>query len=294
MSDELFELRNYFYLGNYAAAATEGETVSVDDQKAQIQRDVILKRILLAKGDYDTVISSIADDAIPALQVVKLLAQFLKDPQSKDSIAATLQTMAEDEVSAASPSFLLMCAILYAHLGDLDNALRTANRVNSLEELAVKVQVLLRMDRVDAALKEVAAMQQIDEDATLTQLATAWTHFFSGAGETIQEAIYIYQDLLERHGATDQILNGMAICLLAMGKSDETERVLAEALTKNPRGAVSLINVICSSNYKNKPSELVARYFAQLQLVAPSCEWLMDYKQKEAEFDQLAEQLVSV
>ncbi|CAN8066982.1 unnamed protein product [Agarophyton chilense] len=292
MSDELFELRNYFYLGNLASAAQEGETVSVDDQKSEIQRDVIMKRIDLAKGNYDAIIASVSDHSAPALQLVKVLAQLRNNPSSSETAAAKVQQLATDEIASASPSCLLMCAIVYAQLGDFDNALRSANQVRSLEELAVMVQVLLRMDRPDAAEKEVAEMQSIDEDATLTQLANAWVHLYKG-GEGVQEAIYMYQDLLERHGATDQVLNGMAVCHLAMGKPDESERVLTEALTKNPNCVTSLINVICSSNYRNKPSVLVNRYFAQLQKVAPSNAWLHDYRQKEVEFDTLAKELTT-
>ncbi|CDF34673.1 unnamed protein product [Chondrus crispus] len=292
MSDDLFELRNYFYLGNLAAATTEGETVAVEGAGAEIERDVILKRLELAKGNFDDILKSVNDDSTPALQVVRLLAQLHKDPSISDTATAALQAWTSDDVSTASPCCLLMCAIAYAHLGDFDNALRTAHRANGLEELAVKVQVLLKMDRIDVAEKEVVTMQAIDEDATLTQLATAWIHLSKG-GENVQEAVYIYQDLLERHGATDSILNGMAVCHLAMGKIDESERVLKEALTKNPNCASTLINVICSSKYKNKPAELISRYFAQLQLVAPSNAWLVDYKQKEADFDRLAEQMAT-
>lgn len=292
MSDDLFELRNYFYLGNLTAATTEGETVSVEGHGAEIERDVILKRLDLAKGKYDDIIQAVDESSAPALLVVKLLAQYCKDPSSGDAMSAELQKLSTDEVVAASPCGLLMCAIAYAQIGDFDNSLRAASRVNTLEELAVKVQVLIRMDRIDVAEKEVARMQSIDEDATLTQLATAWTHLAKG-GENVQEAVYIYQDLLERHGATDQILNGMAVCHIAMGKPDESERALKEALTKNPNCATTLINVICSSKYKNKPAELVARYFAQLERVAPSNEWLVDYRKKEAEFDQLAEQIAA-
>lgn len=292
MSDDLFELRNYFYLGNLTAATTEGETVSVDGARAIAERDIILKRLDLAKGKYDEVIQSIPDDALPALLVVKLLAQLKKDPSIVEVAKQQLQEWTSDDVACASPCFLLMCAIAYAHLEDYDNALRTANRANGLEELSVKVQVLLKMDRIDVAEKEVAAMQAIDEDATLTQLANAWTYLGKG-GEIVQEAVYIYQDLLERHGATDQILNGLAACRLAMGKSDDAERVLKEALTKNPNCPTTLANVICSSKYKNKPAELVARYFAQLELVAPSDPWLLDYRKKEIEFDQLAQKMAS-
>lgn len=293
MSDELFELRNYFFLGNLASAIQEGETVSVDDQSAQSERDVILKRIELAKGNYDKLIASIADDSAPALLLVKYLAQLQKDPSCSEEVAAKVQEISSDEIATASPKCVLMCAIIYAHLGDFDGALRCATRVRSLEELSVMVQVLLQMDRPDVAEKEVAAMQAIDEDATLTQLANAWVHLYNG-GEGVQEAIYMYQDLLERHGATDQILNGMAVCHLAMGKPEESERVLTEALTKNPNCVTSLINVICTSKYRNKPTELVSRYFAQLEKVAPSNTWLRDYRQKESEFDSLAEEFAAV
>lgn len=287
------ELRNYFYLGNISAAETEGETVSIDDEKSRIERDVILKRLELAKGNYDAVLSSVSAESPPGLQMVALLARLLIDPTCAEDVKATLQQVTSDEVSVASPCVLLMSAIIYTHLGDFDNALKTANRSDNLEEISVKVQVLLRMDRVDVAEKEVSSMQAIDEDATLTQLATAWTHLSKG-GEGVQEAVYIYQDLLERHGATDQILNGMAVCHLALGKPEESERVLTEALTKNPNCATSLVNVICSSKYKNKPAALVDRYFAQLLHVAPTNEWLLDYRKKESEFEELAKQYVAV
>lgn len=289
MSDELFELRNYFYLGNLAAATQEGSTVSVDDEKSQIERDVILRRIDLSKGNSEAVISSVSASSAPALQLTKVLAQLLIDPSQSEASASKVKQLSTDETTAASPCCLLMCAIIYTHLGDFDNALRTANRARSLETLSLMIQVLLKIDRCDVAENELTAMQAIDEDATLTQLSASWIHLYKG-GDNVQEAIYIYQDLLERHGATEQVLNGMAVCHLAMGKPDESERVLTEALTKNPNCVISLTNVICSSKYKNKSAELVSRYFAQLQKVSPTNKWLLDYRSKEDEFDALAQQ----
>lgn len=293
MADELLELKNYFYLGNLNTAIQEGETVSIGDQRAQIERDVILKRIALAKREYDSIIQTVTDQSPPAMHVIKLLAMLEKDVCGCDQVSAELQALANDDVASSSPCVLLLIAIAYAHLGDFDNALRAAHRAGGLDGLSVKVQVLIMMDRVDVAVKEVAAMQGEDEDATLTQLAMAWTHLAKGE-DSVQEALYIYQDLLERHGATDQILNGMAVCHLALGKPDESERVLKEALTKNPSCELSLVNVICSSQHKNKPAELVNRYFTQLSNVAPSNTWLKDYKGKESEFDELAQEMTVV
>lgn len=286
-AEELFELRNYFYLGNYAAAITEGETVSVDDQGAQIERDVILKRIAAAQGNHAAVLSSVSDSSHVALQAVKQLSTLLTDPAAKDAVLAAVAAWLTDDVALASDSLILVCAIIYAHVADYDNALRACSRCpQALEHVAVKVQVLLRMDRADVAEKEVEKMQRIDEDATLTQLASAWVHL--AKGESAQEAVYIYQDLLERHGATDPILNGLALCHLALGKYDDAERVLQEALAKNPNFPATLINVATSAKYKNKPAELVRRYMERLGQVAPNCEWLIEHAAKEAEFDSLS------
>lgn len=288
MSDDLFELRTYFYLGNLAAAATEASTVHVSDDTAMLERDMIMQRLRVARGEFDDVIGSVEDDAAPALQAVKLLASVRKDPSLAETACATVGGWMDDGV--AGFGFTEMCAVVYGVCGDFDNALRCAERCGGLEGSVLMVQVLLAMDRGDVAAGVVEKMKAVDEDATLTQLAGAWVGLCSG-GEGVQESVYVFRDLLERHGATDMVLNGMAVCYLAEGKVEEAERVLKEALTKNPNCPNTLVNVIASSMYKNKPAELIARYFAQLRLVAPENVWLKGYTEKEAEFDRLAAQI---
>ena len=57
-------------------------------------------------------------------------------------------------------------------------------------------------------------MQEKDEDATITQLSQAWTNMALG-GDKIQEAYYIYQEMIDKLGATSMLLNGQAVTFLA-------------------------------------------------------------------------------
>jgi len=281
-TDVLFDLRNYFYLGNYQAAINEANNVSLGTEKERLEKDSFVYRSYLAQGNYQLVLDEISDSAPAPLQAIKLLSTYLSNESKEAVLKGVKQCHAE---GSTNPIVQLIMGTIYYHEQNFEEALKSLHSSNSLEGLSLLIQTYLKIDRLDLAEKEVKTMNKIDVDSTLTQLATAWVDINLG-GDKIQEAALIFKELSDKYGATVSLLNGQAVCNIHMKKFEEAEQLLLEALEKNSKDADTIVNLITCYLHSKKPIELVNRYISQLKASVPHHPWVEALRNADEAFER--------
>lgn len=296
MSNELFNLNNAFYLGNFTRCVHEAGVLSrLQDAKLKTQRDVVVARAYLAMGRPSAALTELekVDSAAPgALRAVKLHAQLLDEPKKKEEVLLALKDVLADPANAADEDVQIVAATLYQSVGDSRSALRvmrgftgaSATATPSLQSLAFGVQIYLSMNLVDKAHALMKRMQELDDDATLTQLSCAWVYLAVG-GTKYEEAFYIFQELKDKYGDSVPLLNGLAVASLHQSQYDQASTFLLAALDKNPSNPDTLVNLIVCAQLNSKQKE-ADRYLRDLRKYAPEHPWLVRYETVAASFDR--------
>lgn len=287
--DDLYTLRNNFWLGNYQRAVAEGSSLSRLSDPLKIECKEFIFRSYIAMGQCNIVLDEVSDgpDTPIALQAIKLLARYLSFSNDSEIIVGTLESWLSEAHAANSTTVQLVASTIYMHEGRIKDALRSIRHSTTMEQLALNTQILIKMQRVDLAAKQVKLMQQADEDATLTQLATGWLHMASG-GNKYQEAAYVYEELIDKFGPTAMLLNGVAAANLHMGLFEEAERFLLQAITQGPNDPDTLVNLIACYQHMCKPQDLIQRYTNQLKSSSPNHPYVKALATVEGAFDRVA------
>ncbi|XP_068835733.1 coatomer subunit epsilon isoform X4 [Capricornis sumatraensis] len=207
--DELFDVKNAFYIGSYQQCINEAQRVKPSSPERDVERDVFLYRAYLAQRKYGVVLDEIKPSSAPELQAVRMFAEYLASDSRRDAIVAELDREMSRSVDVTNTTFLLMAASIYFYDQNPDAALRTLHQGDSLECMAMTVQILLKLDRLDLARKELKKMQDQDEDATLTQLATAWASLAADNShpETLINLVVLSQHLGKPPEVTNRYLS---------------------------------------------------------------------------------------
>jgi len=287
--DELFDLKNAFFTGNYQTCINEAQKLKLSNLELSLERDVLMYRSYLALRKYRVVMEEVGPGSNPTLQPLSMLAKYLSSPSKRDEIVTEVDTLMSGDVDVSNHVQLVVAATIYLGVEQPESALRVLHPSDHLECVALRIQALLSIHRPDLAKKELKTMQEKDEDATVTQLAQAWTNMALG-GDKIQEAYYIYQEMIDKLGSTALLLNGQAVTFLAQGKYAEAEAALAEAIEKDPNNPETLVNMIVLAQHQGKQPEVSSRYLSQLKDMDPHHSFVVKLGQKEADFDRMVKQ----
>ncbi|CAH1374247.1 hypothetical protein MTP99_015627 [Tenebrio molitor] len=288
--DELFEIRNYYYIGNYQQCINEAQKLrKPSTPEVAIQRDIYTYRSYMAQNKFLVVLDEIQSSSPDEVQPLRLLAEYLSSKQKREAIVGQLDQRVANNVE--NDTLALVAATIYVNQNNLEAAYRVLHACESLEAVAFIIDILLKIDRVDLARKKLKDMQEKDDDATLTQLAQAWVNVASG-GEKLQDAYYIYQELVDKYGATPLLLNGQAVAFIGQGKYEEAEAALQEALDKDANYPDTLINLIVLHRHMGKSPEIANRYLSQLKDAHADHPLIKDLKQKENDFGRICQQYV--
>jgi coatomer subunit epsilon len=280
--DELYTLRNLFWLGLYQQAINEGNSLSRITQALNTEKTELIMRSYVALGQHDMVQAEVTDDSAISLKAIKALSTYMTG-QREAALSQVIAWCAE----STDPTLEVVASVMHTHEGNLKEAMKAISKGQTMEQNLAMVSLLLRMDRPDLAQKKQKEMRAVDEDNPLTQLACAWIYMRAGESK-VQEACNIYEDLIDKFGGSPLLLNGAASTKMHMGEYEEAESLLLEALTKISGDSDSLANLVVVSQQLRRPEEVINRYLSQLKTSSPDHMLLKSLAVFEGAFDRMA------
>eukprot|EP01147_Barroeca_monosierra_P000463 gene463-3797_t len=287
--DVLFDIRNALHIGNYQTCIKEAQSFKATTDDIDEECKGLMYRALIAQEKYAVVKGDISSSSPSSLQAIKMLAEFFHNSHSRDPIVEKVRQMQKDGVSLQNSTVAITCATILFNYGDADESLRCLHNCETIEALALSIQILLHIHRLDLAKKTLKSMQTIDEDATLTQLAGAWIHLAVG-GDKIKDAFYAFQELCEKFVSTPLLLNGKAAALMLQGQYLDAEEALNQAQDKDPNNPNTLVNLYVVSSQLGHAPEVAQRNLNQLKDCGPTHPFIQDLQKQEALFDTFCQQ----
>ncbi|RWA07982.1 hypothetical protein EKO27_g7128 [Xylaria grammica] len=260
---ELINIHNHFHQGQFQEVV-DFDTSSLSSEN-EVPARVLVLRARIALGQAEDVL---ADSALgqtdDAAQAIEELAESAGDNQ-------TVQVLGGIVLQAAGKSDEAL-ALLSKHSGSLDAT-------------ALITQIHLQQNRTDLAVKEVAAARRWAQDSLLVNLAESWVGLRLG-GEKYQQAFYVFEELAQAPATSSIVtLLSQAVCELHLGRVEEAQSALEQALQKQPDYADAIANLLVLTVITGKDTTEIT---SSLKNAAPNHPFLTDLEEKSDLFDKAA------
>lgn len=129
-----------------------------------------------------------------------------------------------------------------------------------MEAVALITQINLEQNRLDLAVKEVANARKWAQDSLLVNLAESWVGLRVG-GEKYQQAFYVFEELAQAESTTStHSMVSQAVAEIHLGRLEEAEAALQQALAKDPESAEAIANSIVLNVVAGRDASELVRY----------------------------------
>ncbi|KAL9062381.1 MAG: hypothetical protein Q9157_008970 [Trypethelium eluteriae] len=225
---ELVNIHSAFHQGQFSKVLSDYSPATFSTPN-QLPARVLQLRARLALGEYDGVISEVKGDSTPDLEAIKVLAEFLKDPENGVSAAQAGEQLAEK--AGDNLTVQICCSTVFAAQENYEQALALlAKHQGTLDAVALIVQIHLLQNRTDLAVKEARNARNFAQDSLLVNLAESWVGMREG-GERYQQAFYVFEELAQAPATTStRSLVGQITAEIHLGRLPEAEAALQQAL----------------------------------------------------------------
>ncbi|PTB69728.1 hypothetical protein BBK36DRAFT_1188248 [Trichoderma citrinoviride] len=277
---ELINIHTHFYQSQYQQVI-DFDTSSFSAENAVPAR-VLKLRARLALGQAEDVLAEVQGETVPDLEAVGALAEY-----NLGKTDAALKTIEKLAASAGdNVTVQVVGGTVLQAAGKSEEALALLSKhQGSLDAVALIVQIHLQQNRTDLALKEVTAARRWAQDSLLVNLAEAWVGARVG-GEKYQQAFYVYEELAQGSSTFSvQSLIAQAVCEIHLGRLEEAQSALEQALQKDPTNAEGIANLVVLNSIAGNNSE---ELLESLKKVNPHHQLVLDLEEKSSLFDKAA------
>ncbi|CAI6100173.1 hypothetical protein V2G26_008513 [Clonostachys chloroleuca] len=277
---ELINIHNHFLQGQFQEVV-DFDTSSFSENNALPAR-ILQLRARIALGQGQEVLGEVKGAKEPELEAVGALAEFSLG--KTDSAVSTIEKLA---VSAAdNVTVEILGGTVLQAAGKTDDALALLSQHSgSLDAVALIIQIYLYQNRTDLALKEVSAARRWAQDSLLVNLAESWVGLRVG-GEKYQQAFYVYEELAQAPSTSSiYSLVSQAVCELHLGRTEESQAALEEALKKDPTYAEAIANLLVLKAVTGQDTSELTESLAK---AAPKHDFLTTLEAKSDLFDKAA------
>lgn len=271
MDDELQEIRDNFYVGNFSKVLNLCESTQCSNDIAQNELGATLARCCLSIPLFDR-LKTMQNSENPGQRAAALMAVIMKSRNEQQRSAAK-ERLAALNSESHDMSVAMLYAITMAIDGSWNDAVQLTKAHPTLEMQALAVFFCLACHQVSMAEKLLQEMAGNNDDSAAYRLATAAVKLAAGDPE---EAYLTYCDLssqfpvAEGEDAGSALLQtGKAVANMQRGMYAEAVEDLQRASAQSQNDPDVLVNLCCCMTHLGKKDEF-QQYYNKLEQASPT------------------------